>query len=430
MSVVRRRAQRLVQRRPERRRRGHPHVLAAEERRGVGEVEAVGRGHVLLERRALARDGQELEDPAAVVVEQHDRRAGPRAAGRPAARRGRAPARRRRAAAPPGRAPRPPRRRRSRPCRRCRSRRGWPARAAASRAPGRTSPRRAPASRTRRRAWPRAAAARPARPRPAARTALAGAIAAAMPRAAAAVGARPGGQPGTVARAAPEPPGERAQRGGRIGGSDRADGARRVLPRVLGVERDLQRRSPSPCSQLAQRLRGREIADAEHELGPVRLRPVRIAQQRVVVRDRRRPAAGAGQRVGEQRDPRPLGERGERGAEPRVALLAARDDDRPRPRGQLAPSPSTSAGAGCGRAPRPGDPRPPAGAAAAARLVLRQRRDEHERLAQREVQVHRPGPALERGPVRAAARAGAASACAPAWPGAPSTSRNHFAALP
>jgi len=34
------------------------------ERRRVGEVEAVRRGHVLLERGALARDGKEVEDAA------------------------------------------------------------------------------------------------------------------------------------------------------------------------------------------------------------------------------------------------------------------------------------------------------------------------------------------------------------------------------
>ena len=38
-----------------------------------GEVEAVGGGDVLLERVGLAGDGEEVEDPATVVVQQHDR---------------------------------------------------------------------------------------------------------------------------------------------------------------------------------------------------------------------------------------------------------------------------------------------------------------------------------------------------------------------
>ena len=41
-------------------------------------------------------------------------------------------------------------------------------------------------------------------------------------------------------------------------------------------------------------------------------------------------------------------------------------------------------------------------APAAARLLRGQRRVEHERLAQREVEVHRARAAVERGPVRAA----------------------------
>ena len=50
------------------------------------------------------------------------------------------------------------------------------------------------------------------------------------------------------------------------------------------------------------------------------MRPVGVAQQRVVVGDRRRALARAGQRVGQQRERGALGERGERRAEARVAL--------------------------------------------------------------------------------------------------------------
>ena len=64
--------------------------------------------------------------------------------------------------------------------------------------------------------------------------------------------------------------------------------------------------------------------------------------------------------------------------------------------------PSSSAGAGASCVRGPGHPRPLAGAPAAAGLLLGQRRVEHERLAQREVEVHRAGAAVERGPERAA----------------------------
>ena len=45
------------------------------------EVEAVRRRNVLLERIGLAGDREEVEDPAAVVVEQHDRDVQPQARG-------------------------------------------------------------------------------------------------------------------------------------------------------------------------------------------------------------------------------------------------------------------------------------------------------------------------------------------------------------
>ena len=63
--------------------------------------------------------------------------------------------------------------------------------------------------------------------------------------------------------------------------------------------------SSSAVQPLAQRLGGRQVADAQHEVGRVRGGPVGVAQQRVVVGDRGRAAARAGQRVGEQRHRRP-----------------------------------------------------------------------------------------------------------------------------
>ena len=53
----------------------------------------------------------------------------------------------------------------------------------------------------------------------------------------------------------------------RVGGHDRADAARRVLPRGLGVEGDLER--VEAVEPLAQRLRGGEVAEAQDEVGGV-----------------------------------------------------------------------------------------------------------------------------------------------------------------
>ena len=52
-------------------------VVQAIERGRLGEVQPVRGGHVLLEHVALAAHRQEVEDPAAVVVEDHDREVEP-----------------------------------------------------------------------------------------------------------------------------------------------------------------------------------------------------------------------------------------------------------------------------------------------------------------------------------------------------------------
>ena len=46
----------------------------------------------------------------------------------------------------------------------------------------------------------------------------------------------------------------------------------------------------------------RQLADPDHELGPVRVGEAGVTQQQVVVGDRRCPAASARQRIGEQRN--------------------------------------------------------------------------------------------------------------------------------
>ena len=101
-----------------------------------------------------------------------------------------------------------------------------------------------------------------------------------------AVGNAPAGEPLAVARAARER--SAAPHHGRGSARSRvADAARRVLPGGLGVEGDLERRS-RPCEPLAQRLGRRQVADAQHELGPRRGGTPRRAAAR---RSGRRPPA-------------------------------------------------------------------------------------------------------------------------------------------
>jgi hypothetical protein len=151
----------------------------------------------------------------------------------------------------------------------------------------------------------------------------------------------------------------------------RADHGGRVLPGALGIEGDLAR--PVEAGEpLAQRLAGRQVADADHRVGAVGDGEALGAQQVVVVGDGGGAAPGAGERIGQQR--RAEGGRGgrQRGGEAVVALVATGDDDRALPDLEL--------------------DRRGRRAAARAREGLvagrRQRLVEHERLAQREVQVH------------------------------------------
>ena len=173
---------------------------------------------------------------------------------------------------------------------------------------------------------------------------------------------------------------------------------------------------------------------------------------------------------------RPAGRRpaapGRAGARRRsLGRAAARRSGRPRPSPRRAPdSGSASSGqpAARGEASRPrpsepvvalvapGDEHAPAGAGdELAQLLPRRRRGRagrrrgarrgapsarplcvvgellvaDQRLAQREVQVHRPGPALERGPVGAAGERADPAQLLGAAPRAATTSKNHLAAL-
>ena len=246
-------------------------------------------------------------------------------------------------------------------------------------APGRTSRRRAPASRRR----------RPASPRPGSRepssAATRGSLSSGPRRDAIAPAAARSAACQASSHAVPaplgQPRGQLLEGRARVGGDDRADRAGGVLPGGLGVEADLQRveRRPARCAA-AWRWAGRRRAGR----GPACADAATSgAQQRVVVRDRGRPAARARQRVGQQRDARAVGERGERRAEPRVALGTARRrppaaraadcrmqalDSRRRPRAERArPRTHGRPPSRPGRSPRPAPRRRPAPAARAAR---------------------------------------------------------------
>jgi hypothetical protein len=120
------------------------------------------------------------------------------------------------------------------------------------------------------------------------------------------------------------------------------------------------------------------------------------AQQRAVVRDRRAATPRAAQRIGEQRPAEPIAGGGD-GLQ--AGLGAPGDDDRPvrvaRDDGERA--------AGCGGVlarRRAQQPRP--AAAATGLRIVAELRGRDERLAQREVQVHRTRTPFERRPDRAA----------------------------
>ena len=136
----------------------------------------------------------------------------------------------------------------------------------------------------------------------------------------------PGAEPGRVADglgAAGERGRDRdEQRGGILVEREVAD-VRRVLPRGLRVDQHLdrvERREP-----LTQRLRRRQVAGADTAVGLRGAGERRLAQQRVVVRDRAAAAARAGERVGEHRPAGRLAERrGGRRERRRFAAGAAR----------------------------------------------------------------------------------------------------------
>ena len=377
-----------------------------------------------LEVRALARDRQEVEDPAAVVVDEHDRerRAPSRCADSSAAEvvgerdvadvqddravagRGGAERGRDRAVDPVraavGEDPR--RRRRAR-------RRTSRGRGSASRRRRTASPRRGSAStssaatRGSLSSSPSVAAIAPAAARsaPRQRSSHAGSPASRCSGVSAASVAR-----GLAAMRAPTTP----------AGSCHAPSASSATCSA----------SSSPASHARSGFEVGRSPIAQHELGRAARR--RAARRAAARRSgRSRPVRGARPTAGRRAAGSARRRRTRRRASPsagsrssRPATITARGAGASGTRRQLAPAPATT---GCG------DPRPAAGAAAGARVLGRQRRVEHERLAQREVEVHRAraGRRARSSTARHASariqrtRSGVAS-CVP-------TSTNHLAAV-
>ena len=150
----------------------------------------------------------------------------------------------------------------------------------------------------------------------------------------------------------------------------------RVMPDGVGIDRDLggvESGQPGP-----QRLGRRQVPGADHELRPVPVGELRIAQQQVVVGDGGRSVARAREGIGEQRDAGPRREARQLAGGGGVALGAGHDHDAAE---RVAPAGGSAGGRRIERDVRT--------VVAPGARVLGERGVEHERLAEREVQVDR-----------------------------------------
>ena len=286
----------------------------------------------------------------------------------------------------------------TRRCRRCRWRRGWRARAAAGRRAGKNSStsRIGIEEATNRVASGGQPLAQPAAP-PAARTAR---------RPAPSASAMPGGVVGAAATLEPVRVGGRRRRcvssapvAGDLG-HDRVG----ILPGGLRIDARSARARVQPGQPRPQRLGGREVAGADRRPRACSARRTRVAQQQVVGGDRRRAVAGAGQRVGEQRVAEPGG--GRRDLRPARALaLVASGDDHPA---------GGKRGAGRGGARRRRVRRHPGPAAGRPRARSGSRGASSTSGSRSgQVEVHRPGPPLQRPSSTPGRRAGGSTAARP-----------------
>ena len=383
-------------------------VAAAVQRGGVGEVEPVRRGDVLarspspspatgrkwkmpppslsistiVELQAEARRGQQAADVVGerdVADQQHDR--------------ARAPPRRRRT--------------RSRPCRRSRSRRGWRARAAASSRAGknvstsRTGIEEATTSVAS--AGSRDAElgghARLAQPAP-------GRASRAIAPGGGAVGARASRRASRASRRARQPLGERVERRARVGADDRRR-RRRPGPATRPRGRSaICSASPSPCSHWRSGLEVGRSPTRSDELGRVRGGPApgraaarRSARSRPGPRrapDSGSASSGSAGALGEARPaPRRAAGRARRGPATITRARARRRARRASPSSSASARPRARVRGRVTHGRPPARPPPPGSSSGSGAVG-------HERLAQREVQVHRARAAVERGPERAA----------------------------
>ena len=159
----------------------------------------------------------------------------------------------------------------------------------------------------------------------------------------------------------------------------------RVEPGAVGVDEHLPDRRVEP--------RGRDLArerrtDAHDEVGAVRVGEAGRAQQRLVRRDRERSGAQLRDRIGEHR---PAGRRGEPGrGRGRDAGAPSGDQQTARMRAHEVGERCDVGRARRARRGRRDRPRPPAGATG---RVDQRRARRQQRLAERQVEVHRPGAA-------------------------------------
>ena len=216
-----------------------------------------------------------------------------------------------------------------------------------------------------------------------------------------AVGLVPAVEPGRVLALARELARQRLQGRPRVGADDRPDDAGRVLPGALGVERDLQRVQPrQPRGAAAWRWAGRRPAARDPGACP-RPSPDRAAARRSA---RSPPARGARPRSARPAAARPRARRTRPPSRP--AAGRARLARRRRSGVAARAAPPRGPRAAGRRRParqRPRHPRPPAvapGDDLDVRHAVGTVRD--QRLAQREVQVHRAGTPVDRRVERAA----------------------------
>jgi hypothetical protein len=193
---------------------------------------------------------------------------------------------------------------------------------------------------------------------------------------------------------------ERFGRRRRIGLDEGRRHDRRLAPGSIAVDDDLGRRTLA--DQREHRLRGRRRAEPEHEVRRVAVDPCAGPDEMVGMGEDARPIVGptthAGQGIGGDREPARGGEAGQRRRQRWIVLRAGHDQatldlaETRRERFELVRG--EHRGARHHVAERVG---PGARVAVGGRTAAMEGRVGHERLPERQVQVHRPGRGAARG---------------------------------